>query len=33
MNGYRSKLTELFNESHRLESEILKQLNSLKFNS
>ena len=28
MNGYRSKLTELFNESHRLESEILKQLNS-----
>ena len=33
MNGYRSKLTELFNESHRLESEILKQLDTLKFNS
>lgn len=33
MNGYRSKLTELFNESHRLESEILKQFDTLKFNS
>lgn len=33
MNGYRSKLTELFKESHRLESEILQQLDTLKFNS
>lgn len=33
MNGYRSKLTELFNESHRLENEILQQLDTLKFNS
>lgn len=33
MNGYRSKLTELFAESHRLESEILQQLDTLKFNS
>ncbi len=32
MNGYRSKLTELFEESHRLESEILQQLKNLKFN-
>lgn len=32
MNGYRTKLTELFNESHRLESEIIKQLDALKFN-
>lgn len=33
MNGYRTKLTELFNESHRLETEILNQLDTLKFNS
>lgn len=33
MNGYRSKLTELFAESHRLEFEILQQLDTLKFNS
>ncbi len=33
MNDYRSKLTELFSESHRLEDEILQQLNTLKFNS
>jgi len=32
MNGYRSKLTELFVESHRLENEILQQLDTLKFN-
>lgn len=32
MNGYRSKLTELFAESHRLENEILQQLDTLKFN-
>lgn len=32
MNGYRSKLTELFTESHRLENEILNQLETLKFN-
>lgn len=33
MNGYRTKLTELFAESHRLETEILQQLDTLKFNS
>lgn len=33
MNDYRAKLTELFAESHRLESEILQQLDTLKFNS
>ena len=32
MNGYRTKLMELFNESHRLETEILNQLDTLKFN-
>lgn len=33
MADYESKLTEMFAESHRLESEILAQLKSLKFNS
>ena len=33
MANYESKLTEMFAESHRLESEILAQLKSLKFNS
>lgn len=33
MNDYQSKLTEMFAESHRLESELLAQLKSLKFNS
>lgn len=32
MANYESKLTEMFAESHRLESEILAQLKSLKFN-
>lgn len=32
MADYESKLTEMFAESHRLESEILAQLKSLKFN-
>ena len=33
MANYESKLTEMFAESHHLESEILAQLKSLKFNS
>ena len=33
MADYEAKLTEMFAESHRLESEILAQLKSLKFNS
>ncbi|MBD5284549.1 MAG: SAM-dependent DNA methyltransferase [Bacteroides sp.] len=33
MANYETKLTEMFAESHRLESEILAQLKSLKFNS
>lgn len=33
MADYRSKLTEMFVENHRLESEIMKQLDNLKFNS
>ena len=33
MAEYESKLTEMFAESHRLESEILAQLKTLKFNS
>lgn len=32
MTDYEAKLTELFDESHRLESEIMKQLGNLKFN-
>ena len=32
MADYRSKLTEMFTESHRLESEILAQLDNLHFN-
>ena len=32
MSDYKSKLTEMFKESHRLEEEIIKQLNSLNFN-
>lgn len=32
MAGYKSKLTEMFKESHRLEAEIMKQLDSLEFN-
>lgn len=32
MANYKSKLTEMFAESHRLEDEIMNQLNSLKFN-
>ena len=32
MSDYKSKLTEMFKESHRLEAEILKQLDSLEFN-
>lgn len=32
MSEYKSKLTEMFKESHRLEEEIMKQLDSLKFN-
>lgn len=33
MADYEAKLTEMFAESHRLESKILAQLKSLKFNS
>lgn len=33
MAGYKAELTAQFEESHRLESEIMKQLDSLKFNS
>lgn len=32
MANYKSKLTEMFAESHRLENEIMNQLNRLKFN-
>lgn len=32
MFDYKSKLTEMFKESHRLEAEIMKQLDSLNFN-
>lgn len=32
MTGYKSELTAQFEESHRLEAEIMKQLDSLKFN-
>ena len=32
MSDYKSKLTEMFKESHRLEAEIMKQLDSLNFN-
>ena len=32
MSDYKSKLTEMFKESHRLEEEIMKQLDSLNFN-
>lgn len=32
MSDYKSKLTEMFKESHRLEAEIMKQLESLEFN-
>lgn len=32
MSDYKSKLTEMFKESHRLEVEIMKQLDSLEFN-
>lgn len=32
MADYKSKLTEMFKESHRLEEEIMKQLDSLNFN-
>lgn len=32
MSDYKSKLTEMFKESHRLEVEIMKQLDSLNFN-
>lgn len=32
MSDYKSKLTEMFKESHRLEQEIMKQLDSLNFN-
>lgn len=32
MFDYKSKLTEMFKESHRLEEEIMKQLDSLNFN-
>ena len=32
MSDYKSKLTEMFKESHRLEAEIMKQLESLNFN-
>lgn len=32
MSNYKSKLTEMFKESHRLEAEIMKQLDSLNFN-
>lgn len=33
MAGYKAELTAQFEESHRLEAEIMKQLDSLKFNS
>ena len=32
MSDYKSKLTEMFKESHRLEEEMMKQLDSLNFN-
>ena len=32
MANYKSKLTEMFAESHRLEDEIMNQLNRLKLN-
>ncbi|GAB1250925.1 hypothetical protein Tsumi_00290 [Porphyromonas miyakawae] len=32
MDSYRQTLTEQFAESHRLEAEIMRQLDSLKFN-
>ena len=32
MVGYKAELTAQFEESHRLEAEIMKQLDSLKFN-
>ena len=32
MSDYKSKLTKMFKESHRLEEEIMKQLDSLNFN-
>jgi hypothetical protein len=32
MAEYKSNLSELFNESHCLEAEIMQQLDSLKFN-
>ena len=32
MNDYRTTLAQQFTESHRLEDEIMKQLNSLSFN-
>lgn len=32
MSDYKSKLTEMFKESHRLEAEIMKQLDSFNFN-
>lgn len=32
MSDYKNKLTEMFKESHRLEAEIMKQLDSLEFN-
>lgn len=32
MAGYKAELTDQFEESHRLEAEIMKQLDSLKFN-
>lgn len=33
MDSYRQTLTEQFAESHRLEEEIMRQLDSLKFNA
>ena len=33
MTEYKQTLTEQFAESHRLEDEIIKQLDSLKFNN
>lgn len=33
MNNYRSTLKALFEESHRLEEDILKQLDSIGFNA
>ena len=33
MANYKQTLSEQFAESHRLEEEILKQLNALQFNS